>query len=99
MNEEQPQPTPAEQQAQEVSRQIALINKLGKTEEFRAWRELVIESNLKQLKERIKTGADQMSEVELRASLKHYFTLEAEYYTIFDQIEVQLELERVQQGE
>jgi hypothetical protein len=69
------------------------MKRLNKNEDFTVWRDQVAKPLLDQW-ELAMANADSLSEVILRANLKHYNTLKTLFYTWFENIEAQPKIER-----
>jgi len=67
------------------------IRKLGKTEEFRIWRNLIVDNNILTLEAELAgPDADSMPEAVLRGKLKHINSLKYFFHDVFDNVEQQL---------
>lgn len=70
------------------------LKSLRSDERFQLWRDNTAKPLLEQLEARMKAAAD-IPEVELRATLKQYYTLKSLFYEWFDQAVLALELDNL----
>lgn len=75
---------------QQAQNQLALLDKLERLEEFRTWRSLVVDENIKLLEKQLSgPDADTMPEVALRANIKLLNSLKYYFYEVFEQVRAQ----------
>lgn len=73
----------------EQDRQIELLLKLSQLEEFRIWRDIVCKPQVQYIEDKL-VKAEELSEIELRATLKHLHSLKYYFHAIFDQVASQI---------
>jgi hypothetical protein len=83
-----PQPdltTEQKDQAEESKKLFKLLDTLNGYHEFTEWRDLVVKPQIDMLEAELNSAeSDKMSEVVLRAKLKHLVSMKYLFYQVFD---------------
>jgi len=77
----------------EEKRQLQLLRQLSVTEEFKLWRDIVVKPVLDEIDERLADPLE-LEEVELKAVLLMRNMIKGKFYMLFDNVEVQLKIEK-----
>lgn len=80
-------------QIPEYERQIALLRKLNRFEEFQLWRDLIVKPIIEQIEGELLRPCE-LDEANLKAKLMHLNSMKHTFYTIFEVLDAQNEVEK-----